>query len=229
MKPATAVAILPTPSLATEGKEEKIVPPTGSFRLVSLFGTQKTIAAKLPPNIATTPHVRHVFRFISTSASAVGVTVNDLLGMCGSVCTVVNSYVVTLSSSVRVNSVRCFPAAGGTVQLQWNAIVSGIVPDDEHDMSTPTGVTMTGPSTFTPPPKSLCDSWMNSTIGSTPLFHLASSVGSIVDVNVSFRISNVLPGVAVAVTAGTLGAFYYLALDGPSSNTYTPLGVPTTH
>jgi hypothetical protein len=60
------------------------------------------------------------------------------------------------------------------------------------------------------------------------LFALSCPIGSIVDLSVSFTLSNIQGALQETVASGSLGNVYYLALDGPSANTYIPLGLPTT-
>jgi hypothetical protein len=60
------------------------------------------------------------------------------------------------------------------------------------------------------------------------MFELACSVGSIVDFTVSFRLSNIVGGTQNTVASAVNSGIYYLALDGPSSNKYVPVGLPTT-
>jgi hypothetical protein len=61
------------------------------------------------------------------------------------------------------------------------------------------------------------------------VFLITCTVGSVVDVHVSFRTSGAIAAGTHSVTTATLGNIYYLALDGPSSNVYVPVGLPTTH
>jgi len=95
--------------------------------------------------------------------------------------------------------------------------------------SIPEGITTTDAMVFKPPAKSLASFWLGDVDSATQVFALSTSPGSIVDVSLSFRLCNVYSSASVAVATAVIGTVYYLALDGPSSNTYVPVGIPTTH
>jgi len=122
-----------------------------------------------------------------------------------------------------------WPAASSSVatntQLFWEAGTTGQVPDALDDRSVPEGTTVTGSITFVPPPSSLASQWLSSAAN---VFAVSAPVGSVLDLDVQYTNSNVFGLAAATVVSGTLGSIYYLALDGPSSNSYVPRGLPTT-
>jgi len=82
--------------------------------------------------------------------------------------------------------------------------------------------------TLVPAKNSTAGFWYGNASGATTLFQIASPVGSIVDVTVSFTFVNNYAASSYAVAAGVLGAFNYGYLDGPATHAYTPIGLPST-
>jgi urea transporter len=52
--------------------------------------------------------------------------------------------------------------------------------------------------------------------------------GAVIDLAVDFTLSGQFEAFTQVVATAVVGTVYYLALDGPSSNTLVPVGVPTT-
>jgi hypothetical protein len=205
-------------SLATTSLKQKLLKAKPS----------KGTLARLPPRIMTTPAHSHTFRFVSTSATAAVCTVNHMFGICGNICTVANTTVQSISSSIRIHSVTVYPSAGGDSSFSWSKGTDEYEPDQVMDCSIPGGITVTEPSRYQPPSGALAGFWHNNLGSPHALFSIASSVGSIVDIHISYRQTNFDAALTSAVATGTLGAAYYLALDGTTSHTYTPIGVPST-
>jgi len=226
------VGFLPLPS---QGREDlKEVKEASSVRGVAtgMLRGKASQAIGLPPRIQLSPAVSHVFRFRSTSASPASITVADILGALGGICTVANSKVDTWASCFKIHKVTVWPSGSTSAPtlatLQWAQGESAQVPDEVYDEAIPEGITATKALVFAPPAKSLCGFWINSMDSAAAVFAITSSIGSIVDLQVSFRLVNAFAGVLATVAAGTLGTVYYLALDGPSSNTYVPVGMLST-
>jgi len=57
---------------------------------------------------------------------------------------------------------------------------------------------------------------------------ISCAAGSIVDFEVESRLSNQFGLTPITVSVGVLNKVYYLALDGPSSNIFRPVGLPST-
>jgi hypothetical protein len=87
----------------------------------------------------------------------------------------------------------------------------------------PEGVTVTGALVFKPPAKSLAVDWITSAAASSSVFFVQSPIGSVIDVQIVARLSNVISPISVVVVAASPGAAYYLALDGAPGN-YIPVG-----
>jgi hypothetical protein len=223
------VGIPPTPVSLRESKEASVARGMkGSFTR----GKGMQAALTLPPRIQLSPSLSHVYRFRSTNANAANITVANILGALGGICTVVNSKITTWSGSFKILKVTVWPSASASAPtvatLDWQSGQSGQVPDQSLDEAIPEGISVTKGLSFTPPAKSLCGDWINSSDASAILLSLATSVGSIVDFHVVYRLTNVFGGVQETVVSAVLGVVYYLALDGPSSNTYQPIGLLTT-
>jgi len=208
-------------------------------RLLGIPGTHTVVKSRksggsmvLPPSLESTPRVVHTFRFQATSSSAANVTVDDIIGALGCVCSVTNSVVRSIASSFRIRSITIWPASVSTAlpvaaNVTWSAAASVNEPDSQESRLMPEGVTITGGMKFIPPPKSLGSFWWNGSSSGT-LFYIQSPTGSVVDVALDFTLHNTLTQESYTVATATLGYMYYLALDGPSTNIYTPVNLPTT-
>jgi hypothetical protein len=188
----------------------------------------------LPPQLDATPAFRHVYRFQNSSSTPSAVTVLDLFGAAGTIGTVTNSTVTAWTSSLKLKKVVVWPSiisssAPVPTELTWGIGESGQVPDSAVIDSLPEGITSTKAMSFVPPQNSLASFWISEADSSAALFTITTSPGSIVDVHLSVRLSNVFPGSAVTVATAVVGTVYYLALDGPTTNRYVAIGVPTTH
>jgi hypothetical protein len=181
----------------------------------------------VPPSLSLVPTLGHCFRFINTSNASVPVTVTTLLGSLGVIGTSVTS-TASMASSVRISHINVWPPAGGTALAEWG-YAEGHVKDAIKDSSLPTGITISKMLKFSPPPNLLASFWSNEVFGAQNILNLICSVGSVVDVHVSYTIAASFQNVLIPVATAVLGTVYYLALDGPTSNLYVPVGLPTTH
>lgn len=197
-----------------------------------LAGEAKAARHSLPPPLQTTPPRKMRLRFANTSATVASTTVGELLLACGGICTVANTTVVSMHASVRVKQIIVWPAASASAPdtpiLFWGAGTTNQVMDGQKIESVPQGISVSAPVSFVPPAKSLASDWVSAGAASSVLFGYACPVGSIIDVMVEATLANLVTPVSGTVVAGTLGAVYYLPLDGASTNTYRALGVPTT-
>jgi hypothetical protein len=176
--------------------------------------------SSLPPPIHTTLTRTHVFRFISTSASAAVISTTDLTLVPGVMAvTAILGY--SISSSVRLRSVKIWPPAGGSSVLYWSS-ASGREKDDVVDRTLPTGITVTGASSFSPPTRALAGFWFEPTTNQA-LFSITSSVGSIVDVRLTVSQTNAIANGSVVLSGATPGFVYYPSLDGVGG-TYSSVG-----
>jgi hypothetical protein len=198
------------------------------------MGVALASAVKLPPVLEATPRLSHVYRFAASANSSLTITMANLLGAFGGVCTVANSKVQPWASSFRIRSLTIWPAyaaSGNYTFVDWvSAGSSGYVPDTASMINIPDGITVTTALRFKPPRGSLAGHWLNPvTISSSAVvFGCTVKIGSVLDLDVEYTLSNISEAGNITVTAGTLGLVYYLALDGPSSNKLVPQGLPTT-
>jgi len=210
--------------LATEGKAPRMI------RGRRTKGQQ----AALPPRLMVTLGGRKTLRF--SSGGNASVTVADLLGALGVIGTVTNTTAVAICSSVKVHAATVWNGASSsatsTIGLDWAAGESSQVPDEMHDESIPAGVTETSSLVFRPPKGSLASFWITSADSAAVVFAIkapAGSVGGVLDLDVSFRICDTIQPLAISVVTAVLGHVYYLALDGPSGNSWVPTTLPSTH
>jgi len=187
----------------------------------------------VPPTLDVVPQGHNVYRFTNAAAQA-GATVSiaDLLGAIGVIGKVAATSVTTVASSVKVNKITIWPspAATGTgyATLTWDPILTGVNKDKLVDRSLPEGISVTGPSVNRPPRGTFAGEWLEAAGGN--VFVIGASSLSIVDVDLSFTLASVGSlQTTVNVATANVGQIYYLALDGPGTNAFTPVGLPSTH
>jgi hypothetical protein len=191
-------------------------------------GKGRAIGIDLPPSLSLVPTLSHRYRFQSTSNALTLCSTGNFLGSLGVIGTVTNSTVATIASSFRLNRIEVWPASGGTCTVDW-ASATGYTKDEMKDASLPSGVTVTKSLRFLPPKQSFAALWTNEVNSSVALFSMFAPTGSIIDVHVSYTICGVFAPLNISVATAVIGSSYYLALDGPSTNHYPPVGLPTTH
>jgi hypothetical protein len=240
-----ATALAPsTPLSSFESKETKhntsyasALPSSYSRKSKSIRKSKSKRRAgavdRLPPMLDVTPTCHHVFRYANSSASLVSVSVADMLGALGGVA-ITSTLFAPWASSFKIKSLRFWPAdstsSNNTVDAFWNSGTSGQVRDQEMIKSLPEGITETGCFVFRPPVRSLAADWFAATAtASANIFSVQAPAGSILDVSVTFTLSNTFQAGNITLTAGTGGKIYYLALDGAASNLYPPAQLPTAH
>lgn len=187
----------------------------------------------LPPQIENTLKVRSRIRYVAGSNNIVSVSVADLIGSFGGTCTVTNSVFKPWASSARIRRMVLWPSASASTELNtatvsWNSGVSGLNRDSERTKDVPEGVLLTGRVVFKPPRKSVASDWMAASIGTTNIFTLTCSVGTLMDFEAEFTLANQFTSGTQTIATGTLGSLYYLPIDGASSHQYFPVHLPTT-
>jgi len=238
------VEVSSTKDSSEEESKALSVPSHCVFRsptTVSTVGKKtKGLIPSLPPPLQLVPTYRKTYRFTSTASGTSTITVGELVGALGGICTVANATLSCWTSSIRIHTIKFWPACenAGANQgyIEWfNNYGSYAYKDDVINYTTPESTSLTGCYTFKPPRGTLCGDWLNCVIGtSTQLFNItAPEKGCVVDIDVestlgiSSSTSTVLT--QVSITSGTLGNIYYLALDGPSVHNFPPCsGMPTT-
>jgi len=216
-----------------EGKGQSPMPqgPMVAPRLVSRSKTRKAGGKKvvyysLPPVIDQAPTCTNTFRYLSFGTTAAPVTVNNLIQSCGGIVTVVNTTMRCVATSVKLHRIRIWPAGNGFVSCVWGP-TANIGKDVIKDETTPTGVQQSGMLQFVPPKKTLWGDWLMASTDAC--FILTSGTGTIVDVCVSWTQSAAFQPASVAISAGGLNTFGYLALDGITSRLYRPVVLTEIH
>jgi hypothetical protein len=177
------------------------------------------------------PQVRHTYRFVSTAAVSVGITVDMLLAIMGNCCDVANSTVISIFSTMKLHRVRCWaavaPASGQPAVVQLNT-ASGSFNSAPNNTISDTSTSYERPAfvEYRPLPGSQQSFWQSPNTG--VLFNIFSNVPIVVDVDICGSFTSGETGIATAVSAGTLGTYYWLALDGPSNHFLAPVGLLTT-
>jgi hypothetical protein len=218
-----------------ESKEPGMVMiPSSSAGKIRTLGTRGG-AMSLPPPLSTTVRISHTFRFRATSTlTGVSCSFTNVLGALGGICTVANSVVRSFGSSLKISKLIAWPPASTTadvVFIDWDPQGSAqFVPDDSKVVTIPDGVSVSRALVFSPPRNSLASDWLNASAFSPTniLFGMTAPTGTIIDLHVTYTLSNVSGGLNQSVVAGTLGQVYFLPLDGPSSNKIRSVGVPST-
>jgi hypothetical protein len=190
----------------------------------------------LPPTLDAVIQCRHVFRFqCTTGFSALqNITGGNLAGAIGGYCTTVNSTVKTIASSIRVHRVSVWPAVQSSPQnppeIVWFSPITIMEKDASRERVLPAGVSVSSAVTEVPPKATICGDWFAVSSGaSQPMFGLLNiGAGDVVDVDLSWTITNNLLGSTPAVATGVLGTYYYLYLDGSTTHQLQPIGKPTT-
>jgi len=175
--------------------------------------------------------IRHQFRFVSTSGTATPISALTLAGSAGTVGIAINSAVVAIAGSIKLNRVDIWspPASQGaavTCSVDW----VGYANSPNREVSD-TSVSVTTPAkvSCSPPPMSLAAFWQTVTT-TTALCTITAPPGSIIDIYLAYILNDDdETGAVITVATATFGAFYFLAADGPATNRYTPVSLTTTH
>jgi hypothetical protein len=189
------------------------------------------ISIKPPTMRRLIPQVRHTYRFSSSSNVNVAITNNNLLAIMGNCCDVTNSSVISMHSTFQLHRIRCWaavaPASGqpATVQINtasgsWNSAPNSTVSDTSTSYERPAFVQ------WVPQRGSQQGFWQAP--AAATLFQIFSNVPIIVDVDITGSFTSAETGIATTVSTGTLGTYYWLALDGPTNHLLVPVGVLTT-
>jgi len=191
-------------------------------------------APKLPPSLDTVAVFHSVLRFTATSAaSSTNVTVATLLVAGGSICTIANSTVTSVASSLKLHKITVWPATSTAGSGQQAEILfpelGNITRDESKSNAIPVGITVSDVVMVRPPAQTQQSFWNSSGGGASTLFSITCPAGSIIDIDVTFCLRNNLAGVTQnGYAAASLGSFYYGRADGVGGK-FLPLGVPTTN
>lgn len=209
-------------------------------KAVKLKGNKgPSFSSSLPPVLNVTPKFTHTYRYITNATLNVSISISEMLGSIGGICTVANSALTCWTSSFRIHKVTVYPPVSTTTTYQnyldWATEPSGYYPDSSKSYVAPSGVTIPKPMVFKPPKNSLASYWLNSTgavATSKNLFAMVLQAGAIVDLTVEQTLPVVFSAdtqlVQLSITTGTLKTVYYTPLDGTNNKCVVADGRPTT-
>jgi hypothetical protein len=190
---------------------------------------------KLPPDLdlGRIQVLSQRLRFVADSNVTQGTaTLVSVFGAIGGICTVANSSVQGWASSFRLRRLTIWPAASGEATIFWGTGNAGTFgqPDEVHDSSIPTGITIDQPVSSTPPKNSWAAQWHDSTesVATAPILYFTITEGSVLDLELDFTLSAALNGYQWSATTASLKAIYYGYLDGSTTHLLKPLGRPST-
>jgi len=217
-------------------KKERVESKLLGFRGVSRSSGKSLAGSQLPRSLNVTVTCSHTFRFYTTGAlNAYAVTLRNLFGICGAVCSVVNSTLASIAGSVKLGYIDVYTAvANGSADnplITWAEQLTGYGKDVAVTTSVPAGVTNSGGRLrFRPPRSAPSSKWLNADyVATTPFLYVTAIAGSVIDVNISWTLQNAYGGLGLAGhTTAVVGTFYYEYLDAPSNNVCKPVGLPST-
>jgi hypothetical protein len=200
-------------------------------RNVGRASSSSSMAMVRPPQISSNPRMRHRFRFGagSSGSGTYTITNNDVLLACGGICTTANSTITAIFSAFRIVLVEAWAQAGAapaTVSLNWNGapifVTNAEVSDTSVSSAFPVHIKAV------PPKGSNAAFWQ--TASSNSLFVLTVPNDTVIDVLVDLVMSDQQDvDTVTGVSTASLGAQYFLALDGAASNQLIPQSLSTTH
>lgn len=190
----------------------------------------------VPPELNAVISCTHTFRFqcVTGFSALQNITGGNLAGAIGGFCTTANSVVKTIASSIRVRKVVVWPSVQTTPQnppeVTWFSPITVMEKDASKERILPAGYSLSAALVSRPPRNTLCSDWFAVSSGaSQPMFGLTNIAGgSVIDVTLSWTITNNLVTSSPAIATGTLGTYYYLYLDGSTSHQLQPVGKPST-
>ncbi len=178
-----------------------------------------------PPQL-NGPQIKHsvTLRFLVNSAVSQSITVGNLLDTMLFAATATQGYQIFQAVKIRRVRIWAAPVTGGatSVSLEYAGLTAGAVGDQMIHTDTSMGVQPAHVSAR-PSAKSTASTYQVST--AINMFYLTAPVGSVVDVEATFRNSFVSAvAVAQALVGATVGATYLRGLDGlpVASSKFTP-------
>lgn len=191
---------------------------------------KKLIQPSLPPTLQLTPSLSHTFRYNVGSTGTLPVTASNLITAAGCVCTVNLTTAVSQFTSVKVHSVKIWPAVTSTAEtclVTWGSSNTDYAKDDAKNNQLPGGLAVTKPVVSHPPKGSLWRDYITLKDPTVVVFSLTAPTGSVLDLHATWQLVNTFPTSSISVSAATLGNIFYPALDGPASNHVLPVELPT--
>jgi hypothetical protein len=219
-----------TPSEGKEGERKLMRHSRGTV----MSGVPQAIKLDLPPPFDATTRLSIHRRYRCTStATAITVSIGELFATAGCVAITTTS-VYSFVSAFLLKRVDIWPPQSSTtdrILVSWSQqSAGGYVPDSSFINTLPDGITVANGYRFRPPKKSLLADWLTASIGTGEIvMYISCPTGSIIDLHGSACLANNFTSSSYTVSSAVAGVTYYLALDGPSTNMFVPMGVTTTH
>lgn len=225
---------LQEPNAKSIEEKDRIVLSSNPSMGIRGQASQKRVPQK-PPAFCANVRYSHKFYFRTTSAiSAKNIRVAELIAIAGMVGTVTNSSCSTICSSMKLNSVTVWPAAGSVTNNPEVAFAAAnnfsTMPEVSIERAIPSGVTTGGGIKFVVPEASLASFWLNAGALNTEIFTLYDiPSGSVVCVSGSWAMRDSQAGITMTgFTTSSVGGFYYAYLDGTTDHKCLPVGLPNT-
>jgi hypothetical protein len=176
---------------------------------------------------------RSLYFKAASAATSQGVSAGQIAGALGGFCTVANTTHAAWTTSIRLKRLTIWPAASTSgetdADVVWSSARTTIIKDSSRSRPVPGGTTVSGGLEFTPPKDSNLSMWLMTSGSLTNyLFYVTCPAYSVIRLDVAFTLPNGQTATTQSISAGTVGQVYYLALDGPSTNKFVPVGNSTT-
>jgi len=190
-------------------------------------------AVGVVPELQCSVVINHKYWFECTTGESVNISLLDLFGALGGICTVANTTLTTWTGLLRLRKIEIYESAQSVSTV--NSVVNWYTNSnsnlaDKLLLNSSIPYDLPSKNVAIPPKNSLASFWWNSSASSSlAFFGIQTAVGSIIDVTIESTLGNNAGGYQPTIATGTLGGDYYLALDGASSNKLVPIGLPTTH
>jgi len=182
-----------------------------------------------PPQLSTNVRLKHRFRFMATAAQNGPITDTNILGACGTICTVVNSLTTNFTESFKIRKVEVWAApssqgSASTCSVDWVGYQNS---PNLEESDTTLSVTKNAHIVAVPPQMSLASFWQKSS--GTTLFTLVCPANSVIDITLDMiQADQEVALVSNAIATGVIAHTYFLALDGSGTHNLVPVSLNTT-
>jgi hypothetical protein len=173
----------------------------------------------LPPALTLFPPRVLRIQYSAGGNGNVSPTVANIL-TAGGVIATSSTTATAVHTACRIRKLTVWPSPSGSatdaVDLFWVGD-SGNVPDQEKARAVPAGVTVTGPTVFRPPAKSLASFWWSSADPNTQLFTITVSAShDIIEAEIEYCQAVNFTTQSMTSSGLTVTNMYYSCLDGHS-------------
>jgi hypothetical protein len=205
-----------------------------SSRMLAGKGGRAMMVKSVIPTLESSVVIRRTFRFqVASAITSTGVSLGNVFGALGVMCTTSNSTAFSFCSSFRLCKIIFYQSAAGSItsptEILWSS-VTDVNSKDDCKVSSTLAYDRPAKIVSVPPKNSLSGFWWNSSATvATPMFSVVNApAGSILDLDVEYTLCNALIGNSYSISTGTVGGVYYLSLDGVTTHKLAAVGLPTT-